>query len=172
MICGPLLAMSPLLNFSWAMVWPARLPWTRLRPSWLVGDELKKVRVLSPKLPVLFLFFCQCLIRPCGKSTRNKCSKFRKPLKAVETWSYYHHQILVPTLVLTNFATIQLPGHWQTEVESDFCLFCFSFSMLAGRGNPGIEKLSKHRDSSSCSLPKSVIEKKTQLFPVSTDTWP
>ena len=34
---------------------------------------------------------CQCLIRPCGESTRNKCSKFQKPLKAVETWSYNHH---------------------------------------------------------------------------------
>ena len=68
-------------------------------------------------------------------------------------------------IFLTSSAINQLSGHSRTESESDFCLLFYSCSMLAGRReNPGIEKLSKHRDSSSCSLPKSVIDKKNSVI--------
>ena len=36
--------------------------------------------------------YSECLKRPSGESTRNKCSKSHQPLKAVETCSYNHRK--------------------------------------------------------------------------------
>ena len=57
--------------------------------------------------------------------------------------------VLCPPLEMTTSSSSgQFPSFSQTDAESDSCLLFTSY-----RGNPEIDKLSKHHESSSCSGP-------------------
>ena len=71
-------------------LWFGRQLWlgARLQPGGLGGDEMKESESFIMMIFCLIGFLLSVLDTALWrKYLRNKCSKFQKPLKAVETWS-------------------------------------------------------------------------------------